>query len=92
VRETALKAKINKKVSPHALRHTFATHFLEYGNSLKKLQHELGHQSVSTTFEYIHYAMDVFIQPKSVFEELVAYIKDKANKKKDDGLAKRGSK
>ena len=80
VRESAKKAKINKKVSPHALRHTFATHFLEYGNSIKRLQNELGHQNLSTTFEYVHYAAETFCERKHIFEQLEYYVKSKYSK------------
>jgi site-specific recombinase XerD len=84
VRESAKKAKINKKVSPHALRHTFATHFLEYGNSIKRLQNQLGHQSISPTFEYIHYAAETFIEPKYIFEELVRFLKSNSSKQESE--------
>ena len=48
------RAKIIKRVHPHILRHSFATHFLENGGNLQMLQKLLGHKSVETTMIYTH--------------------------------------
>jgi integrase/recombinase XerD len=49
-----LRAKINKKVSPHWLRHAHATHALEKGMNIGLVQKTLGHDNVSTTSRYLH--------------------------------------
>ena len=58
IQTAGLKAKISKSVSPHILRHSFATHLLESGVNLRKIQVILGHRSLQTTAVYIHLAKD----------------------------------
>ena len=54
INDAALEAKINKKISPHTLRHSFATHLIENGADIISIQKMMGHENVVTPEKYLH--------------------------------------
>ena len=58
IKKLAAKAGITKIISPHTLRHSFATHLVEGGANLRAVQEMLGHESITTTEIYTHLDKD----------------------------------
>ena len=70
VQTASINAKLNKKVHPHTLRHSFATHLIENGYDVQNVQALLGHKSLETTLIYTHIASPNLVNTKSPLESL----------------------
>jgi integrase/recombinase XerD len=70
ISSAAFKAGIEKPIHTHTLRHSFATHLLESGENIRKIQELLGHSNLSTTQIYTHISTDELRKVKSPLDEL----------------------
>ncbi len=78
--EARRKAGIRKPVTTHTMRHCWATHQLEAGTNLRKIQLQLGHSSLNTTAVYLHVASGAR-QSRQGTADLLQVIKGKDRKK-----------
>jgi integrase/recombinase XerD len=67
IKELALEIQLEKEVSPHTFRHSFATHLVEGGADLKAVQDMLGHESITTTEIYTHLDTDYLRETIQLF-------------------------
>ena len=67
INDAALEAKIKKKISPHTLRHSFATHLIENGASIISIQKMMGHENIVTTEKYLH------VNKKHLIETMIKF-------------------
>ena len=67
INDAAFEAKINKKIGPHTLRHSFATHLIENGADIISIQKMMGHENIVTTEKYLH------VSKKHLFETVIKF-------------------
>ena len=67
INDAAFEAKINKKIGPHTLRHSFATHLIENGADIISIQKMMGHENIVTTEKYLH------VSKKHLFETMIKF-------------------
>lgn len=81
LKESCRRAKIRKKVTPHTLRHSYATHMLENGIDLRYIQELLGHSRPETTMIYTHVTQKDLRKIRSPLDESIKELmeRDKAN-------------
>jgi site-specific recombinase XerD len=70
LKAAAVKARLDKKVTPHMLRHSFATHLLDHGTELRVIQVLLGHNTIKSTTRYARVSTERIAHSQSPLEHL----------------------
>lgn len=81
LKRAVAEAGIRKRVTPHILRHSFATHLLEHGTDIRIIQHLLGHTSIRTSAHYTQVSRSTIAETKSPLDKIM---EDSAKKHNDD--------